>query len=404
MSAGVSCAADPDVGRDILLLSLAAFASAAALRMCDPMLPALAQAFDTTTARAAIVITATSIAYGICQLLFGPLGDRFGKFRIIAWACLVSTFGAAACALAPTLFALSLARALTGATTAALIPLSMAWIGDVVPFDRRQPTLARLMSGQIVGLVSGQAFGGFFADTIGWRWEFVFLAVIYFIAGVFLLRAQRHLRPQANSIGNDGPGAFAGIAMVLRSGRARWILGIVFVEAMATFGVIAFIPAHLHEHFGISLFHAGAVVAVFGLGGLLYTSMARRWVRALGEVRLALLGGVLLAVAFLVLAQAPTWHWAIGACLIAGLGFYRLHNTLQTQATQMAPAARGTAVSIFASSFFLGQALGVSMGALVVEHFGAVRLFAVSALLLPLVGWVFAGYLRRQAGQPRATP
>jgi predicted MFS family arabinose efflux permease len=260
------------------------------------------------------------------------------------------------------------------------------------------------MSGQIVGLVSGQAFGGFFADTIGWRWGFVFLAVIYFIAGVFLLRAQRHLRPQANSIGNDGPGAFAGIAMVLRSGRARWILGIVFVEAMATFGVIAFIPAHLHEHFGISLFHAGAVVAVFGLGGLLYTSMARRWVRALGEVRLALLGGVLLAVAFLVLAQAPTWHWAIGACLIAGLGFYQLHNTLQTQATQMAPAARGTAVSIFASSFFLGQALGVSMGALVVEHFGAVRLFAVSALLLPLVGWVFAGYLRRQARQPRATP
>lgn len=387
-----------EVDRDVLLLATAAFASAVALRLCDPMLPALAGEFHTTTARAAIVVTATSIAYGLCQLMFGPLGDRYGKFRVIAWACLASTLGALACASAPTLGSLSLARALTGATTAALIPLSMAWIGDVVAFEHRQHTLARFMSGQIVGLVSGQAVGGLFADTVGWRWAFVLLAGIYFVVGLALLRAMRRLHAQGRSGagGGDGTGVAERVRLILGNAKARRILATVFVEAMATFGVMAFIPAYLHERFSISLFHAGAVVASFGIGGLIYTAAARRWVRVLGEARLALLGGILLGTAFLLLALGPGWGWGVAASLMAGLGFYQLHNTLQTQATQMAPAARGTAVSIFASCFFLAQAVGVSAGAVVVAHFGAPWLFACSAMVLPLVGWSFRAHLRQQ--------
>lgn len=385
------------IDRDVLLLALAAFASAVALRLCDPMLPELARNFGTSAAGAAVVVTATSISYGICQLMFGPLGDRYGKFRVITWACLASTLGALACAASPSLQALSLARALTGATTAALIPLSMAWIGDVVAFEQRQHTLAKFMSGQIVGLIGGQAVGGLFADTVGWRWAFVCLAVIYLCVGLLLLRAMRRLHADSRAVQAGGAGASvrARIVLILGSGVARRILATVFVESMATFGVMAFIPAYLHERFGITLFHAGVVVAAFGIGGLAYTAAARRWVRVLGEARLAQLGGLLMGSAFLVLALGPGWGWGVAASLLAGLGFYQLHNTLQTQATQMAPAARGTAVSIFASCFFLAQAVGVSLGALVVDRYGAPWLFGCSALVLPLVGWSFARHLRR---------
>ena len=388
------------IARVVILLSLAAFASAVALRLCDPLLPELARTFGTTTAKAAMVITATSIAYGICQLLFGPLGDRYGKFRVIAWACLASTLGALACAASPTLDSLSLARAMTGATTAALIPLSMAWIGDVVAFDERQHTLAKFMSGQIIGMVSGQALGGLFADTVGWRWAFVFLAAIYCVVGILLLRALQRLQQRgtlADATPADQLSTLARIGLILGNAKARGILATVFIESMAAFGVMAFIPAYLHERFGISLFHAGSVVAVFGVGGLLYTSFARRWVRALGEARLARLGGGLLGIAYLILALGNSWLWAVAACLLAGLGFYQLHNTLQTQATQMAPKARGTAVSIFASCFFLAQAVGVSLGAWAIERYGAPWLFACSALILPLLGWRFSLRLQRES-------
>lgn len=394
---GAAATGGLSVGRTVLLLAAGAFASAASLRLCDPMLPALARHFGTTTGQAAVVVTATSVAYGVFQLLFGPLGDRFGKFRVVAWACLVSTLGALGCALSPSLETLAVARAFTGATTAAIIPLSMAWIGDAVPFHQRQPILAKFMSGQIFGLISGQALGGLFADTLGWRGAFVFLAVLYGWIGIVLLRALKRLPPPTADTATPGPVApLAPVALVLADPVARAILLTVFVESMAMFGVIAFIPAYLHERFAISLFHAGLVVAVFGAGGLSYTLFARRWVRLLGQPRLSLLGGCLMGSAFLLFALAPDWHWGVAASLLAGLGFYQLHNTLQTQATQMAPAARGTAVSIFASCFFLGQAAGVSIGGMAVDRVDARWLFLAAALVLPLVGGTFGRRLGRE--------
>ena len=73
-----------------------------------------------------------------------------------------------------------------------------------------------------------------------------------------------------------------------------------------------------------------------------------------------------------------------------------LHNTLQTNATQMAPANRGTAVSLFASCFFLGQSTGVSIASAMVEWIGTPAVFTASALLLIAIATAFAAALRRR--------
>ena len=96
------------------------------------------------------------------------------------------------------------------------------------------------------------------------------------------------------------------------------------------------------------------------------------------------------------LAVQPAWWLAPFAVTAIGLGFYMLHNTLQTVATQMTPEARGTAVAIFSSALYLGQALGVAAGALVVDRLTAAPLFVAAAIGLFLLGWWFARALRRR--------
>jgi predicted MFS family arabinose efflux permease len=386
------------VDRVVFLLAWAAFASSAALRLVDPMLPALATEFQTTVGGAAAVVTATGLAYGFLQLAFGPLGDHYGKLKVVTLACLASTLGAAACAVSPNLEMLALARAMNGATTAALIPLSLAWIGDAVAMDQRQATLARFMSGQILGLVSGHAIGGFFAEYLGWRWAFACLAGVYLVVGLSL-RGALGRRDAAGGLPAPArvPGRYR---RVLGSGHSRFVLALIFVEALATFGVMTFIPAFLHGRFGVSLFHAGLVVAMVGLGGLGYTLFARHWVRVLGPRRLARSGGLLLGLAFLLLALGDGWGWGLLACALMGLGFYQLHNTLQTLASQMAPEARGTALSLFAFCFFLGQAAGAGLGAFVVDHLGAHWLFLAAALVLPLHGLVLGRDIKARQRRP----
>ncbi|PJI97866.1 hypothetical protein CLU85_2666 [Acidovorax sp. 69] len=127
-------------------------------------------------------------------------------------------------------------------------------------------------------------------------------------------------------------------------------------------------------------------MVLYGVGGLVYSLLARRWLALLGERGLALVGACFIAAGLLLLAWGPAAAWAVLGCFFAGVGFYMLHNTLQVQATQMAPEARGTAVTLFACLLFLGQSLGVLAVAASVDRGWIAPVFSVAALGVVVLG------------------
>lgn len=366
------------------LLSLAAFGSGVSLRVTDPMLPLLSGEFGVSLGDASLVVTVFSIAYGLSQLFFGPLGDRYGKYLVVACASLACAIGAVLCGFAPGFNALLGARLLAGATAAAIIPLSMAWIGDVIPYHDRQPVLARFLIGQILGLSAGVLVGGFAADAANWRLPFFLVAVVFIVVGVALLMLNRVLPAQARKThraeGATVPRMAREFRQVVIRPWARMVLLTVFLEGAFLYGAFAFIASHMHRVYGLSLASAGALVMLFGFGGFLFALLSRLLVRRLGETGLSLWGGISLAVSLFAIGLAPVWWWAIGGCFLAGLGFYMLHNTLQINATQMAPERRGAAVSAFASCFFLGQSVGVGIAGVLVERLGTGNVMIIGGM------------------------
>ncbi|HYW77866.1 MAG TPA: MFS transporter [Gammaproteobacteria bacterium] len=384
--------------RTIILLALAGFTSMASVRVGDGLLPELIRAFGRPTSETAYVITAFAIGYGAMQLVFGPLGDRYGKYRIIGIATLACGAWSLATAFAPTLAWLIVLRAVTGGTTAAIIPLGLAWIGDTTPYSKRQPVIARMVSGVILGVGGGQLLGGGLADTLGWRWAFAVLGAFYVCVGLFMQADLRH--DGASSARPSPAGASLGVVsrihLVLRTPWARRVLGTVFVEGILVFGTLALIPYYLNHYFAVSLTVAGATVALFALGGFLYTTQAQRLVPALGETGLSLAGSAIAGLSLLMLGLGPTWVWAAPASFGLGLGYYFLHNTLQTNATQMVPDHRGTAVSVFAAALFMGQSAGVSASAALIHTLGPGILFTAAAVCVLMLGLSFASGLRGQ--------
>ena len=67
------------------------------VRVTDSLLPQIAADFSTTVGEAAIVVAAYSVAHGSMQLVIGPLGDRFGKYRTVAVMCALATVLVALC-------------------------------------------------------------------------------------------------------------------------------------------------------------------------------------------------------------------------------------------------------------------------------------------------------------------
>ncbi|HZN48873.1 MAG TPA: MFS transporter [Ramlibacter sp.] len=397
-------ASTPAIGSDaatraaVNLLSIASFFSGAALRICDGLLPRLASDFGITAGTAGRVVLTFAVAYGVSQLLFGPLGDRYGKARVICAALFGCALTSLACALAPGFDALVRLRVLWGITAAGVIPLAIAWIGDAVHYEQRQATLARLLMGTLSGMTAGQLGGGLFADTpLGWRGAFGTLCAGYVVVAFLLLARLRHI-PSAPPVRGGGRFAFAAqLRSVLAVPWARVVVLAVFAEGVFLLGPLAFLPSYLHQRFGLALSAASALIALYAVGGLLYAMIARQVVRRLGERRMVLWGGVVMGLGFLAWYASPVAWVAAPVALAVGFGTYLFHNTLQTNASQMAPAMRGTGMALFAFSFFNGQAIGVSLAGLAYDHGGALPLLVVPALALPGLGWAFARALQRRA-------
>ncbi|MEP7155048.1 MAG: MFS transporter [Betaproteobacteria bacterium] len=375
-------------------LSMAAFGSGISQRVTDPLLPRFSLEFGASLGAASWVVTIFTLAYGFNQLFFGPLGDRFGKYRVIAWACVACSFATLLCALAPDFRMLLAARFVAGAMLAAIIPLSMAWIGDVVPYEQRQPVLARFLIGQILGVSAGQMLGGLAADFLGWRVPFFLLTAGFAGVSMLLFAMQRRLPERAIAVavaeGHAMQRMFREFGMVMKQPWARVVTLTVFLEGAFLYGAFAFIATHLHLAHSMSLSAAGTVVMLFGFGGFLFAGMSRHFVRRLGETGLAFWGGIAMFVSLFVIAFAPAWGWSVPACFIAGLGFYMLHNTLQTNATQMAPERRGAAVAAFAFCFFTGQSAGLALAGATTATIGTQGVIIGGAVGVLIVAMMFA--------------
>ena len=378
----------------VVFLALASFASALSLRVTDAQLPRLAEELGVTLGNAAYIVTTFSIAYGASQLFFGPLGDRHGKYLVVGWACVACAVTASICAIAPGYQTLLAGRLLAGATAGAIIPLSMAWLGDVVPYEERQPVLARFLAGQILGLSTGMLVGGVASDYLSWRVPFIGIALLFACVAFVLLKVNRQL-PAAARLARKGEGPMlrrilADFGYVLKRPWARVVLLTVFLEGAFVYGAFAFIASHLHRVLGMSLSASGMVIMPFGLGGLLFAAGAKAIVPRLGEHGLALWGGLMLAAALLGISLAPSMWYALPGCFAAGIGFYMLHNTLQINATQMASERRGAAVAAFASCFYLGQSVGVALAGALVERVGTTAILALGSGGVLLASFVFS--------------
>lgn len=381
--------------RSILLLSFATFTSMSTQRICDAMLPELSRVFAVGLPQAARVVSVFAIVYGVLQLFYGPLGDRLGKFRVIAWATLACSLGNLLAVFAGSLEMLVFSRMLVAVFAAAIIPLALAWLGDVAEPGQLQETIARVGLGTALGVGSGQLLGGLLTDWLGWRWAFGLLALLFALVGLLLLRDLAHQAPAPPR--TAPPSHFlAQVGGLLAQPWPRTILLVGILEGGAGFGALALWASHLHHALGFSLSAAGAVVALFGLGGVAYMAAARPLIRRLGPPTLARLGSLLVLVCALVIGFAPDGRPAIPASLVAGFGFFAFHNVMQAAAAQMAPAARGSAVALFAASLFLGQSVGVTLAASAAARIGAAPVIALGGLVLAVLGVWFAHRLQQR--------
>ena len=236
---------------------------------------------------------------------------------MVGFATLACMLGNAVAACRPASRAGRRAGRSTGPAAAGIIPLTMAWIGDSVAYEGRQEVLARLLGATVFGMICGQWLGGLLADGLGWRWAFVLLASVFASSGALLTwRAGRMavpsaLQPAARPCrATRGPGSCRCWPAVGAHGAGHRLHRRRLRLQCAGFHSLA--PA---SAFGLTMPMAGGIVALYGVGGLVYSRSAVRLLGRWGEPGLVRIGGACLGIGLLCVAVAPSWPWALPSCL-----------------------------------------------------------------------------------------
>lgn len=398
MSEGVMSTAGGQTARvSVALLGAAAFIVTADVRVINPLLPIIAHEFHTDIGSTGFIVTAYTIPYGLFQLVYGPLGDYIGKLKIMTMAMAFFAVGTAICAAAPSLAILDLLRFLTGVAAAAVIPLSLAYIGDNFPYEQRQAAIGQFLTAVALANILSTSLGGIAGDVLSWRLIFLLYGLVS--VGIFwaFWLATRGLSDQVK---HDSKlftlASFKPYGQLISKPAPRLVIIAVFIEGVFFFGGFAYLGGFLKHRYDLPYWAIGLMLAGFGLGGLFYSRAVKWLVRRFGENGLMLYGGFLSCLCFLIIALVGSWELFIGVDILLGLGYYMLHSTLQTKATELSPEARGTAVSLFAFSLFWGQGTGAAvLGAVVGDDVGYTPAFIISGVAMGLLGIWLVNRTRR---------
>jgi len=351
----VPMASPPDPTRRVILtLGLAACASVLAGRSLDPLVAEIGAEFGAAAATVALLGTAYALPYALVQPVLGPVGDAIGKLRVIRVCLVLLAITLLVSAAAPDLLSLSILRVLAGAAAGGVFPLAIALIGDLVPIEKRQVALSRLLVAGLTGSAAGGLLAIFVAPVFGWRSVLLVCAAVT-LAAVLTMRGRDQVAPGSRP---NLPEALARYRAILGLRAARTLYAAVFVEGALVFGVFPFIAPLLIERGLGGTAEAGFALAGFAAGGFLFGALAPWMLRRFGQSGVVALGGGMASLGMAGLALLPVVTALAGTCLLLGVGFYMIHSAIQTRVTELVPQARGSAVALHAFCFFLGQSLG----------------------------------------------
>jgi predicted MFS family arabinose efflux permease len=363
----------------IFLLGMAGFIVMADNWVVSPILPSIAQNINIDIARAGLLITAYMIPFGIFQILFGPLADRYGKKQVITLSMILFTVSAALCAVGSNLTNLSIFRALTGVFAASVMPISLALIGDVFPLQERQGAIGTFMGIAFLGQGLSMAIGGAIAYFFNWRGVFAVYALFSLIP-VLLLVSNYQQMPSEKHPDSQ---ILAPYGRLLRSTKSLFTYILVLLEGTFIVGSFSYAGAYISKTYGFNNLVIGLVMTGFGIMTVIGGRISGRFAAKIGARSVLSLGLISAAMAdgVIYLFGSHLFLMILGVALL-GLGFIFTHSTLLTRATEFAHKERGAAMSLVAFCFMGGGGVGTALGGRIISGAGLGTLFMVYGLAL----------------------
>ena len=358
-------------GLVVLVLSLLLGLQPIATDLYLPALPALTTSFGAVMAQAQLTLTALLLAFGVSQMFWGPLSDRFGRRPILLIGMGAFVAASIGSTFSPSIEQLIVWRAVQGAAMGAGVMCARALVRDLYA-----PTEgARMMSKGLTGLgviaCASAPLGGFLSDLLGWRLSLMAVAVFGAITlGMIAWRFEETLA-QKNPRALE-PAILASTWLQIARHPTFWAFAL--LSATSYCGLFTFLAASpfvFIQVLGMSKTAYGVTMMTMSLSYIVGTFICRRLLLLLGVRRtvaaaavFTLVGGTSMGVLALLGVQGT---WAIMLPFYLFMMGHGVHQPCsQSGAVGPFPQAAGAASALagfimMVAAFLVGGWLGKSL-------------------------------------------
>ncbi len=372
----VGAAVGPAVpGRSALrTLALASFVSSYDRFAMAPLLLVIAVDLRVSLGSVAAAASGYYLAYGLMQPVWGAMSERRGRIATMRLGLFGAAVAGLASAVVPDLATLAVARGLTGGCFSAVIPTALVYVGDSWPPQHRQRPLSDVLAATSIGTTAGTLGASVIAQFSTWRAAFAVAA----LAGAGLWVTVRRLPEPVGSRASDHPGLL--LVRVLTTPWALAVLALASVEGVVLVGAFVYLAPALQST-GVPVGVAGLVAGGFGVGVLGGAQVVKLLVDRASPARLLAVGGTVIVLGWAVLSSRIAVGTVLVAGLLLGVGWSFFHSSMQSWATEVAPTARATAVSLFVTALFVGGAVGAAIVAPLADRQAFVTIFVTAMVL-----------------------
>lgn len=387
-----------------LLFSIACGLAVANVYYAQPLLDAMAHAFDISPATIGIIVTLTQIGYGLGLLLLVPLGDLLNRRRLIVGQTLLSCVALLMIALAPSTTWLLIGMTLTG-LLAVVTQVLVAYAATLAIPEQRGQVVGVITSGIVVGILLARTVSGAMADLAGWRSVYVLSAALTLLMALLLLWV---LPKREHTHASSGYWQLIGSVFQLFNQepvlRQRAVLAfLTFASAMVLWTPMV-LPLSAPP---LSL--SPSEIGLFGLAGAAGALAAARAGhladRGLGQWTSGL-SLLLMLVSWLPIALTQSSLWALLLGVVTfDLGLQAVHVTSQSMIYSVRPEAQSRLTAGYMLFYSIGSAVG-SIGSTVIYGWAGwlgVCLLGAGINVLALVYWLLtlrSGVSQRSTALP----
>ncbi|MCX8043405.1 MAG: MFS transporter [Desulfobacterota bacterium] len=358
------------------VLSLSIFTAMLGLGIVVPILPQYAQTLGASGVWLGAIFAGFSIARSVSMPFVGRFSDRRGRKVFIVSGLFVYALSSLGYVYAYSPETLLIVRILQGLCSAMIVPIAMAYIGDISPKDREGSYLGMFNVSLFLGFGFGPFVGGFIHDLLGVNADFVVMGVLCAVSWIL---AMLYL-PSGDTSSHALRFPPASYPTMLRNHQVQGIMLFRFMNAFIRGSVITFLPLYASYRLNLSGAQIGLVVS----SGVILTSLLQypcgRLADKFDRKHLMINGTLVYAVCVILLPLTPNFFLLLGTNLLLGaLGAVPLPAASAAIIEEGKKYGMGSVMALFNIAMSLGLGTGPLVSGLIHDVFGLSRVFYCAA-------------------------